>query len=142
MFSEINSLVFLLIFLVYAIIGTVICQRVMTPFCAVRDSREILKKIFLCGLGALMLTVITICLWYAVIIALLILIKYLYGRCTSKGTRRVMIAGFAAFMALVAAAGIQLMLNRCAEGEEDALQEEMIENESVFFMAKDWKKGR
>ena len=68
MFSEVNSLLFLLIFLAYGAVCLIVCQRFAAPLkCCCRES---LQKLFLCGLIALVLTVVTIYLWYVAVLLL------------------------------------------------------------------------
>lgn len=128
MFSEVNSLVFLLIFLVYVNLCMAVCRR-MASGCPDKDTAwEALWKGFLYSLAALILTVLTIYLWYIAILLLVLAITYISRQCLSKGTKCILIAGIIAFIVLIAAAGIQLRMSMDADDdeEEDARIEELI----------------
>ena len=130
MFSEVNSLVFLLIFLAYGAACLIICCRISAPCCTGAAGWEPLQRLFLCGLVALMLTVATIYLWYVAILLLVVAAKYLCDRCPSKRGKCLIMVSIALMMALVAAAGIPLMLSQCEEDEDedDAVLEDVTEN--------------
>lgn len=134
MFSEVNSLVFLLIFLSCMAGCLMVYHRVAAP-CPDRDMGwEIIQKLLLCGLLALLLTVLVIYLWYLAVIALLLAAKYLCDRCMSKKIKCVLLAGTLILSLLIATAGIQLMVSRNAEDceDEDAVLEDVIENGTAW----------
>lgn len=127
MFSEVNSLLFLLIFLVCMALCLMVYHRIV--LCPGNESwPEGIKKLFLCGLAALLLTVAAIYLWYLVVLLMAVAVKYLWCRCASARIKWIITAGIIAFTVLVAVAGIQLMVSRNADEEEDAVIEEMTEN--------------
>ncbi len=137
MFSEVNCLVFLSIFLVYGILCMSIYRRAAAYCVRQSEGWEILKRTFLCGITALLLTVITIYLWFAVILFMVIATKYLRDRCESTATKFIITVGMVGLMTLVAVAGIQLMQAQEAEEEEeedDAVLEDMIENGMAFMI--------
>ena len=76
MFSEVNSLIFLLIFLVYFLICVAVCRR-KTGLYDCRDAgMELVKGLLFCGVTAMLLAVITIYLWFLVLILMAIVIKH------------------------------------------------------------------
>lgn len=129
MFSGVNSLVFLLIFLACMALCLMICRRVSVPCPGNETGWDLVQELFLCGLTALLLTVAVICLWYLAVLLLLAAARYLYCRCPAKRTRQIIVAGTAVLTALVVLAGVQLMMSRNAEEEEDdAVVEDVLEN--------------
>lgn len=128
MFSGVNGLVFLLIFLACMALCLMICRRVSVPCPGKETGWELVQELFLCGLTALLLTVAVICLWYLAVLLLLAAARYLYCRCPAKRTRQIIVAGTAVLTALVIVAGIQLMMSRNAEEEDDAVVEDVLEN--------------
>ena len=128
MFSGVNGLVFLLIFLACMALCLMICRRVSVPCPGEGKGWELVQELFLCGLTALLLTVAVICLWYLAVLLLLAAARYLYCRCPAKRTRQIIVAGTAVLTALVIVAGIQLMMSRNAEEEDDAVVEDVLEN--------------
>ncbi len=139
MFSEVNSLVFLLIFLAYAAACLMICCRVSVPLCTRAAGWESLQRLLLCGLAALLLTVATIYLWYVAILLLVVAAKYLCDRCPSKRGKVLIMVSIALFMTLVAAAGIPFMLSQCEEDEDedDAVLEDVTENGMAYIWSEE-----
>lgn len=127
MFSEVNSLLFLLIFLAYGAVCLIVCQRFAAPLkCCCRES---LQKLFLCGLIALVLTVVTIYLWYVAVLLLVMAARHLCDKCPSNAGKCAVMAGIVLLIVLVTAAGLPFMLSRHADDEEDdAVVEEVTEN--------------
>ncbi len=128
MFSGVNGLVFLLLFLACMALCLMICRRVSVPCPGDGKGWELVQELFLCGLTALLLTVAVICLWYLAVLLLLAAARYLYCRCPAKRTRQIIVAGTAVLTALVIVAGVQLMMSRNEEDEEDAVVEDVLEN--------------
>ncbi len=141
MFSEVNCLVFLSIFFVYAVLCMSIYRRIAT-YCVRRsEGWEILKRTFLCGIIALLLTVITIYLWFVAILFMVIATKYLRDRCESRTMKFIITAGMVGLMALVTVAGIQLMqAQEEEEDDDDAVLEDMIENSMAFVIIAEERK--
>lgn len=132
MFSEVNCLLFLLIFLVYLAVCLIVYRRLAAP-CAV-CRWESLQKLLLCGLAALMLTVITIYLWYVAVLLLVVAARYLCDRCPSQSGKCAVMAGIVLLIILVTAAGLPFMLCRHADDEDDdAVLEEVTENGVAFW---------
>lgn len=132
MFSEVNSLLFLLIFLICGALCLVLYQRLAAPCAGCRW--ESLQKILLCGLAALMLTVITIYLWYVVVLLLVVAARYLCDRCPSNSGKCAVMAGIVLLIVLVTAAGLPFMLCRHADDEDDdAVLQEVTENGVAFW---------
>ena len=100
MFSGVNNLVFLLIFLVYVNLCMAVCHKTARSCPDKGTGWEALWKGFLYSLAALILTVLTIYLWYIAVLLLLLLIRYISGQCISKGTKCLLIAGGIAFLDL------------------------------------------
>ena len=99
MFSEVNSLIFLLIFLVYFLICVAVCRR-KTGLYDCRDAGMELVK----GL---------------VLILMAIVIKYVCCLNIQKCKKTTVTVLLLLWMALVGAAGLQLMWNMESEEEDD-----------------------
>ncbi len=119
MFSEVNSLIFLLIFLVYFLICVAVCRR-KTGLYDCRDAgMELVKGLLFCGVTAMLLAVITIYLWFLVLILMVIVIKYVCCLNIQKCKKTAVTVLLLLWMALVGAAGLQLMWNMESEEEDD-----------------------
>lgn len=132
MFSGVNNLVFLLIFLIYLNLCMAVCHRSAHACSDKGTGWEVLWKGFLYSLAALVLTVLTIYLWYIAVIILLLLIRYISARCMPKGTKYILIAGIIAFMVLVIIAGVQFRLSMCEDDDEDARAEEFLDSRILW----------
>lgn len=140
MFSEVNCLLFLLIFLVYGVVCLIIYHRISAPCSTGSMGWESLQKLLLCALAALMLTVATIYLWYVAVLLLVVAAKYLCDRCPSTGGKCAVMAGVVLLIVLVTAAGLPLMLSQNAEDEEDdAVVEEVTENGMASTEQYEWR---
>lgn len=132
MFSGVNNLVFLLIFLVYVNLCMAVCHR-SARFCPDKGTIwEALWKGFLYSLAALILTVLTIYLWYLAVPVLLLAIVYISRQCMPKGTKCILIAGIAAFMVLVIIAGIQFRISLCEDDDDDDARVEEFLDSSIL----------
>ena len=131
MFSDVNSLVFLLIFLGFLALCLMVYHRVSIPCAGDQAGWEIVQKLLMCGLTALLLTVY---LWYLTVLLILVAAKFLYDQCISRKLKWIIVTGMLMFAALVAVAGIQLMICESEEDDEDdgAVIEDMIENGSAL----------
>lgn len=135
MFSDVNSLVFLLIFLGFLALCLMVYHRVSIPCAGDQAGWEIVQKLLMCGLTALLLTVAAIYLWYLTVLLILVAAKFLYDQCISRKLKWVIVTGMLIFATLVAVAGIQLMICESEEDDEDddAVIEDMIENGSALI---------
>lgn len=134
MFSDVNSLVFLLIFLGFLIMCLMVYHRVSVPCAADQAGWETVQKLLMCGLTALLLTVAAIYLWYLTVLLLLVAAKFLYDQCISRKAKWLIITGMLAFAVLVAAAGIQMMIcQNEEEDDDDAVLEDMTENGAALI---------
>lgn len=133
MFSDVNSLIFLLIFLSFLAVCLMVYHRISVPCTGNEAGWEILKKLLLCGLAALLLTVAAIFLWYLTVLILLAAAKYLWDRCVSRKTKWILMTVLVTLAVLVAVAGIQLMISRNADDDgDDAVLEDVVENGVVW----------
>ena len=141
MFSEVNSLIFLLIFLVYFLISVAVCRR-KTGLYDCRDAGlALVKGLLFCMVTAMLLTVITIYLWFLVLLLTAIVIKYVWGLSLTKSKKIMITVLLALWMALVGTAGLQLMWNmECEEEDDDALESQ--EQEESIMLNGDRRKER
>lgn len=143
MFAEVNSLVFLLIFLINMVLCILICSKYGVSCCSRSSGFDTAKKLFLCGLAAIILTVLAIDLWYIALLLLAVAAKYLLDRCVSKGVKCVIAVGMAIWMVLIAAAGIQLMCNENAEEDDsdEAAVEDVAEEGNAYMTVGEIERG-
>lgn len=116
-FLEVNSLILLAIFLVYAVGCLVVCQRMFGLCGSGCKVGAFVWKILFCGIAALVLMVLTVYLWFGVVLFLMILTRQLCKRYHSDMMRILVTTAMTILMILVAVAGLQMML--CTEDDED-----------------------
>lgn len=132
MFSEVNSLIFLLIFLIYFLICVAVCRRKAGLYDCRDAGLALVKGLLFCGVAAMLLTVITIYIWFLVLILMAIVIKYVCGLAIQKSKKTAVIVLLLVWMALVGAAGLQLMWNMQSEEEDDALEVQEPEDSTML----------
>lgn len=119
MFAQINILLFLLIFLVYVWVCAALFQRRMNQNGQEDNGLLSVKCLLFCTVVAMLLTVLTIYLWFLVLILTAVVLKYVWGFCMPRGKKAVVVAILVLWMAVVGAAGFQLMQNMDSDEEED-----------------------
>lgn len=119
MFAQINILLFLLIFLVYVWVCAALFQRRMNQNGQEENGLLSVKCLLFCTVVAMLLTVLTIYLWFLVLILTAVVLKYVWGFCMPRGKKAVVVAILVLWMAVVGAAGFQLMQNMDSDEEED-----------------------
>lgn len=120
MFAQVNSLLFLLIFLVYVWICAAFFQRRMSRNRQEEGWLPSVKCLCFCFVAAMLLTVLTIYLWFLVLILTAVVLKYVCGFCMPKGKKAAVIAVLVLWMLVVGTAGFQLMQSTGDEEEDDA----------------------
>lgn len=116
-FLEVNSLILLAIFLVYAVGCLVLCQRMFGLYGSGCGIGAFVWRILFCGIAALVLMVLTVYFWFGVVLFLMILTRQLCKRYHSDMMRILVTTAMTILMILVAVAGLQMML--CTEDNED-----------------------
>ncbi len=116
-FLEVNSLILLAIFLVYAVGCLVACQRMFGLCGSGCGIGAFVWRILFCGIAALVLMVLTVYLWFGVVLFLMILTRQLCKKYHSDMMRILVTTAMTILMILVAVAGLQMML--CTEDDED-----------------------
>lgn len=131
-FSEVNSLIFLLIFLIYFLICVAVCRKKAGLYDCRDAGLALVKGLLFCGVAAMLLTVITIYIWFLVLILMAIVIKYVCGLAIQKSKKTAVIILLLVWMVLVGAAGLQLMWNMQSEEEDDALEVQEPEDSTML----------
>ena len=136
MFSDVNSLIFLLIFLSFMAVCLMVYHRVSVPCPCSEAGGEMLKKLLLCGLVALFLTVAAIYLWYLAVLLLLAAAKYLWDKTVSGKVKWIVMTVLVTLAVLITVAGIQLMICRNSDDDDgdDAVLEDVVENGVAWTM--------
>ena len=123
MFAKVNCLIFLLIFLVYFLICIAVCRRKTGLYACQAVGLLLAKYLLFCGVTAMLLTVVTIYLWFLVLILMAIVIKYVWELSIQKGRKTMIIVVLILWTVLVGTAGLQLLCSMESEEESgDALE--------------------
>ncbi len=116
-FLEVNRLILLAIFLVYVVGCLILCQRMFGLCSSGCGMGTFVWRILFCGIAALILMVLTVYLWFGVVLFLMIVTRQLCRRYHSDMMRILVTTVMTILMILVAVAGLQMML--CTEDDED-----------------------
>lgn len=134
MFAEVNSLIFLLIFLVYVLLCANICHRRFGLYDCQNICQVLVKWILFCIVTAMLLTVVTIYLWFMVLVLTVLAIKYIWGLMISKNRKITVTIILLLWMALVGTAGLQLKCSMDNEEEDDNDALEVEETEDSIML--------
>ncbi len=118
-FLEVNIWILLSIFLVYVVGCTIAAHRILGFCYAGCGNRSTLWKILLCIVAALILTVLTIYLWFLVVFLLMVVTRQLCRKYTSDRIKILITTGMTILMILIAVAGLQVMLRSEEDDEEE-----------------------
>ena len=133
MFAEVNCLIFLLIFLVYFLICIAVCRRKAGLYACQAAGLLLAKYLLFCGVAAMLLTVVTIYLWFLVLILMAIVIKYVWELSIQKGRKITIIVVLVLWMLLVGTAGLQLLFSMESEEQEDGALEVQEPEDSILL---------
>lgn len=119
-FLEVSSWILLSIFLVYLVGCMIVMQRMLGFYTCDSKRGSVLWKILLCIVVALILTVLTVYLWFVFVFALMVVTRQLCRRYTSDKIKILITTGMTILMILIAVAGLQMMLGGDEEDDEDS----------------------
>lgn len=119
-FLEVSSWILLSIFLVYLVGCMIVTHRVLGLYACDSKRGSALWKILLCIVVALILTVLTVYLWFVFVFALMVITRQLCRRYTSDKIKILITTGMTILMILIAVAGLQMMLGGDEEDDEDS----------------------